>query len=56
MAMNPPRIISARFKAAARQCDGYRMYEDDHPVRDAEARAFAAASRQQPKWVVSRSL
>jgi len=41
---------------------GRRMYEvmrywdDDHPEWDADERAFAAAWRKQPKWVVSRSL
>jgi len=41
---------------------GRRMYEimrywdDDHPEWDAEELAFAAAWRNQPKWVVSRSL
>ncbi len=41
---------------------GRRMYEvmrywdDDHPEWDAEQRAFAVAWRNQPKWVVSRSL
>ncbi|HWJ00654.1 MAG TPA: dihydrofolate reductase family protein [Burkholderiales bacterium] len=41
---------------------GRRMYEvmrywdDDHPEWDAADRAFAAAWRSQPKWVVSRSL
>ena len=41
---------------------GRRMYEvmrywdDDHPEWDAGERAFAAAWRNQPKWVVSRSL
>ena len=41
---------------------GRRMYEimrywdDDHPEWDAEERAFVAAWRTQPKWVVSRSL
>ena len=40
---------------------GRRMYEvmrywdDDHPEWEAEERAFAAAWRRQPKWVVSRS-
>ena len=29
---------------------------DDHPEWDAEEHAFAAAWRNQPKWVVSRSL
>jgi dihydrofolate reductase len=41
---------------------GRRMYEvmrywdDDHPEWDDSERAFAAAWRRQPKWVVSRSL
>ena len=41
---------------------GRRMYEimrywdDDHPEWHAEEHAFAAACRNQPKWVVSRSL
>jgi len=41
---------------------GRRMYEvmrywdDDQPGWDAAERAFAAAWRNQPKWVVSRSL
>ncbi|TCH95940.1 dihydrofolate reductase [Roseococcus sp. SYP-B2431] len=41
---------------------GRRMYEimrywdEDRPEWDAERRAFAAAWRSQPKWVVSRSL
>ena len=41
---------------------GRRMYEvmrywdDDHPEWDADERAFAAAWRNKPKWVVSRSL
>ncbi len=41
---------------------GRRMYEvmrywdDDRPEWDAAERAFAAAWRRQPKWVVSRSL
>lgn len=41
---------------------GSRMYEimrywdEDHPEWDAEERAFAEAWRNQPKWVVSRSL
>lgn len=33
-----------------------RYWDDDHPGWDAEQRAFAAAWRNQPKWVVSRSL
>lgn len=41
---------------------GCRMYEvmrywdGDHPEWEADEQAFAAAWRQQPKWVVSRSL
>jgi len=41
---------------------GRRMYEimrywdDDNPEWNADERAFAAAWRNQPKWVVSRSL
>jgi len=41
---------------------GRRMYEimrywdDEHPEWNAEERAFAAAWRNQPKWIVSRSL
>ncbi|MBK8323526.1 MAG: dihydrofolate reductase family protein [Betaproteobacteria bacterium] len=41
---------------------GRRMYEimrywdDDHPEWDAPEKAFAAAWRNMPKWVVSRSL
>ena len=41
---------------------GRRMYEvmrywdDDHPEWGADERAFAAAWRKQPKWVVSRTL
>src|SRR6187402_2379842 len=33
-----------------------RYWDDDHPEWDADRRAFAAAWRKQPKWVVSRSL
>jgi len=33
-----------------------RYWDDDHPEWSAEERAFAAAWRKQPKWVVSRSL
>ena len=33
-----------------------RYWDDDHPEWDAEERAFASAWRNQPKWVVSRSL
>jgi len=33
-----------------------RYWDEDRPEWDAEERAFAAAWRKQPKWVVSRSL
>ena len=33
-----------------------RYWDDDHPEWDAARRDFAAAWRNQPKWVVSRSL
>ncbi len=33
-----------------------RYWDHDHPEWDAEERAFAAAWRRQPKWVVSHSL
>jgi dihydrofolate reductase len=33
-----------------------RYWDDDQPQWNAEERAFAAAWRKQPKWVVSRSL
>jgi dihydrofolate reductase len=33
-----------------------RYWDDDHPEWDAEEQAFAAAWRNMPKWVVSRSL
>jgi dihydrofolate reductase len=33
-----------------------RYWDDDHPEWGADERAFAAAWRKQPKWVVSRSL
>jgi len=33
-----------------------RYWDDDHPEWSAEEQAFAAAWRNQPKWVVSRTL
>lgn len=33
-----------------------RYWDDAHPEWDADERAFSAAWRKQPKWVVSRSL
>jgi dihydrofolate reductase len=49
-------------QAQAGSVYGRRMYEimrywdDDQPEWNADERAFAAAWRKQPKWVVSRSL
>ena len=33
-----------------------RYWDDEHPEADADHRAYQAAWRKQPKWVVSRSL
>ena len=33
-----------------------RYWDEDHPEWDADRQAFAAAWRNQPKWVVSRTL
>ncbi|CDX37499.1 Dihydrofolate reductase (fragment) [Mesorhizobium sp. SOD10] len=33
-----------------------RYWDEEHPEWNADERAFAAAWRSQPKWVVSRSL
>ena len=33
-----------------------RYWDDEHPEWNADERAFAAAWRKQPKWVVSRTL
>ncbi len=33
-----------------------RYWDDEHPEWNADERAFAAAWRRQPKWVVSRTL
>ncbi len=60
-----PALFRHFIEEARRQSGslyGRRMYEimrywdDDHPEWDADERAFAAAWRKQPKWVVSRSL
>jgi dihydrofolate reductase len=66
MAFAPgPTLFRHFIEEAERQAGsvyGRRMYEimrywdDDHPEWDAAERAFAAAWRKQPKWVVSRSL
>ncbi len=56
------RHFIAEAQGQAGSVYGRRMYEvmrywdDDHPEWDAEEHAFAAAWRNQPKWVVSRSL
>ncbi|MDK4731758.1 dihydrofolate reductase family protein [Rhizobium sp. CNPSo 3490] len=60
-----PTLFRHFVEQAQRQAGsvyGRRMYEvmrywdEDHPEWDTEQRAFAAAWRKQPKWVVSRSL
>jgi dihydrofolate reductase len=66
MAFAPDAVLFRHFiKEAEGQAGsvyGRRLYEimrywdDDHPEWDADHRAFAAAWRRQPKWVVSRSL
>ena len=56
------RHFIAEAEAQAGSVYGRRVYElmrywdDEHPEWDAERRAFAAAWRRQPKWVVSRTL
>jgi dihydrofolate reductase len=56
------RHVVAEAQAQAGSVYGRRMYEvmrywdEDQPEWTAEERAFAAAWRKQPKWVVSRSL
>ena len=55
------RYFIEEAQAQAGSIYGRRMYEimrywdDDQPEWSAEERAFAAAWRRQPKWVVSRS-
>ena len=66
MAFAPTRALFRHFIEEAREqagsVYGRRMYEimrywdDDRPEWGADERAFAAAWRRQPKWVVSRSL
>jgi dihydrofolate reductase len=60
-----PTLFRHFIEEAQRQAGsvyGRRLYEvmrywdDDHPGWEAAERAFAAAWRRQPKWVVSRSL
>jgi dihydrofolate reductase len=65
-AFGPSPVLFRHFIEEARQqagsIYGRRMYEvmrywdDDHPEWDTDERAFAAAWRKQPKWVVSGSL
>ncbi len=65
-AFAPGRTLFRHFIEQAREQAGsiygrqmyevMRYWDEDHPEWDAEERAFAAAWRKQPKWVVSRSL
>ena len=56
------RHFIAEAQGQAGSLYGRKIYEimsywdDDHPEWDADRRAFAAAWRSQPKWVVSRTL
>src|SRR5919112_2256361 len=56
------RHFIGEAQAQAGSVYGRRMYEvmrywdEDHPDWGSEERAFAAAWRAQPKWVISRSL
>lgn len=66
MAFAPDAVVFRHFiddvRGLAGSVYGRRMYEvmqywdDDHPEWDAAERDYAAAWRNQPKWVVSRSL
>jgi dihydrofolate reductase len=66
MAFGPSPTLFRHFIAEAQgqagSVYGRKMYEvmrywdDDRPEWDADERAFAAAWRTQPKWVVSRTL
>jgi dihydrofolate reductase len=66
MAFAPDAVLFRHFieeaEGQAGSVYGRRMYEimrywdDDHPEWKADERAFAAAWRRQPKWVVSRTL
>ena len=65
-AFSPGPVLFRHFVEQVRDLAGSvygrRMYEvmrywdDDHPEWDADEREFAVAWRNQPKWVVSRSL
>ena len=67
MKLGPPGpALSHHFLEQTRQQSGFvcgrvmydimRYWDEDHTDWDAEDHDFAAAWRQQPKWVVSRSL
>ncbi len=66
MAFAPDRTLFRHFVEEARGQAGsvygrtmyeiMRYWDDDRPEWGADERAFAAAWRDQPKWVVSRSL
>jgi riboflavin biosynthesis pyrimidine reductase len=45
-----------RFSSLGERNEIMRYWDDDHPEWDAEEQTFAAAWRNPPKWVVSRSL
>ena len=65
MAFRPGPVLFRHFveeaEGQAGSVYGRRMYEimrywdEEHPEWNADERAFAAAWRRQPKWVVSRS-
>jgi dihydrofolate reductase len=66
MAFGPSPTLFRHFIDQAREQAGsvygrnlyevMRYWDDDHPEWEAAERDFAAAWRNQPKWVVSRSL
>ena len=66
MAFGPSPTLFRHFIAEAEEQAGsvygrqmyeiMRYWDDDHPEWGTDERAFAAAWRKQPKWVVSRSL
>ena len=66
MAFGPGPVLFRHFIEFVRDLTGsiygrrtyevMRYWDEDDPEWDAERRAFAAAWRRQPKWVVSRSL
>src|SRR4051812_49133963 len=65
MAAPSPRLFRHFIEEAQRQVgsvygrkvyEAMRYWDDDHPEWDGPQREFATAWRNQPKWVVSRSL